>query len=400
MDLGLLALIFTAGLLGPVLALLSRGAIPVVVGQLLAGVILGKSALRIVDPAKSDFVLLYDLGFATLMFSVGMHVPLRDPRLRSALRGGLSAVAVAIPLSLAAGFVTHLVGGGPTLVFAVVIVSSSAAVALPVIDESRLDSPPVLTAVAWITVADILATVAIPLALTPSRAGRAALGALIVAGLVAAICLLARALRGSALVHRIRREGKSRDWAIDLRVAVIVLVTLSYVAEKVGASLLMAGFGTGLIVGALGGPKRLSREVLGLGQGFLIPLFFVLLGSRLDLRALGRSDRAVLLAVVLAAMAIGVHLLVSRMIRAPLAVGLLASAQMGVPSAVIALGLPSGAIDQGQASAIFCAALVSIGACAAGAAFLRRAVAGAAGSDPSSQAAGSQRARASQLRRT
>jgi hypothetical protein len=45
---------------------------------------------------------------------------------------------------------------------------------------------------------------------------------------------------------------------------------------------------------------------------------------------------------------------------------------MGVPAAVIALGLPIGAIDQGQASAIFCAALVSIGACATGAAILRR----------------------------
>jgi hypothetical protein len=45
---------------------------------------------------------------------------------------------------------------------------------------------------------------------------------------------------------------------------------------------------------------------------------------------------------------------------------------MGVPAAVIALGLPIHAIDQGQASAIFCAALISIAACSAGAAILRR----------------------------
>jgi Kef-type K+ transport system membrane component KefB len=372
MDLGLLALIFAAALLGPALSLLARGAVPVVVGQLLAGVVLGRSALRIVDPGKSDLVLLYDLGFATLMFMVGMHVPLHDRRLRSAVRGGLTAVAAAIPLSLAAGYAAHLLGGGPTLVYAVVIVSSSAAVALPVIDESGLSSPPVLTAMAWITVADILATVAIPLALTPSKAGHAAVGALIVAALVGMVYLVARFIRPLAIVRHIRREGKLRQWAIDLRFAVIVLVSLSYVAEKVGASLLMAGFGTGLVVGAIGGPKRLSREVLGLGQGFLVPLFFVLLGAKLDLRALASSRDAVVLAVVLVVLAIGVHLVVSRLIRAPAAVGLLASAQMGVPSAVIALGLPSGAIDQGEASAIFCAALVSIGACTAGAAILRR----------------------------
>ncbi|HEX3875297.1 MAG TPA: cation:proton antiporter [Solirubrobacteraceae bacterium] len=373
MDLGLLALIFTAALLGPALSLLAGGAIPAVVGELLAGVILGKTALRIVDPAKADFVLLYDLGFATLMFTVGMRVPLHDKRLRSAIRGGLTAVAVAVPLALLAGFAAHLVGGGPGLVYAVVIVSSSAAVALPVIDETGLTGPPALTATAWITVADILATVAVPLALTPSRAGHAAVGALIVAGLVGLVYLAADRLRSVPLVRRIRAEGKRGHWAIDLRFAVIVLVTLSYIADQVGASLLMAGFGTGLVVGAIGGPKRLSREVLGLGQGFLVPLFFVLLGAKLDLRALADSSSAVVLAVVLAALAITVHLLVSAVIRAPAAVGLLATAQVGVPSAVIALGLPAGAIDQGQASAIFCAALVSIGACTAGSAMLRRA---------------------------
>jgi Kef-type K+ transport system membrane component KefB len=241
-----------------------------------------------------------------------------------------------------------------------------------VIDEGRLAGPAVLTAMAWITVADILATIAIPLAITPDRAGRAALGALIVAALVAVVAAVGLRLRHVPQVKRWRKEGKRREWAIDLRLAVIVLVTLAYVAQEVGASLLVAGFGTGLATAAIGGPKRLSKEVLGLGQGFLLPLFFVLLGAKLDLRALGNSHRAVILAVLLAALAIALHVLVAVLIRAPRAVGLLASAQMGVPAAVIALGLPAHAIDQGQASAIFCAALVSVGACAAGAAILRR----------------------------
>ncbi len=382
MDLGLIALIFAAALLGPALSLLTRGAAPVVVGELLAGVILGKTGLRLVDPGKADLALLYSLGFATLMFVVGMHVPLRDPRLRAALRGGLTALAMAIPLALGAGFAAHLAGGGPALVYAVVLVSSSAAIALPVIDESHLAGPAVLTAMAWITVADILATIAIPLAITPDRAGRAALGALIVAALVVVVFALAHRLRHAPQVKRLRREGKHREWAIDLRLAVIVLVTLAYVAQEVGASLLVAGFGTGLVAAALGGPKRLSKEVLGLGQGFLLPLFFVLLGAKLDLRALGDSHRALILAGLLSVLAIGLHLLVAALIRAPRAVGLLASAQMGVPAAVIALGLPAGAIDQGQASAIFCAALVSVGACAVGAAILRRQAGAGAGAAP------------------
>jgi Kef-type K+ transport system membrane component KefB len=371
-DLGILALICAAGLFGPVLSLLSRGALPVVVGQLVAGVVLGRTLLDVVDPADPGLMLLYDVGFATLMFTVGMHVPLHDPRLRAALGRGASAALAAVPLALAGGVICHLVGSGPTLVYGVVIVSSSAAVALPVIQEARLEGPAVLTAMAWITIADVAATVAIPLALTPSRAAHAAGGALIVAACVAVLVAVAFSLRHVAFVHRVRHEGKKRGWALDLRLAVVVLLGLSYVALQVGASLLVAGFGVGLVVGALGGPKRLSREILGLGQGFFIPVFFVLLGARLDLRELIHSGQAVALAIVLAALTIVVHVAVSRVIRTRPAIGLLASAQLGVPAAVIALGLPTHAIDQAQASAIFCAALISIGVCAAAAAILRR----------------------------
>ncbi len=40
------------------------------------------------------------------------------------------------------------------------------------------------------------------------------------------------------------------------------------------------------MVASIGGPKRLSNEVLGIAGGFFIPLFFVVLGARLDLRGL------------------------------------------------------------------------------------------------------------------
>jgi Kef-type K+ transport system membrane component KefB len=371
-DLGLIALICAAALLGPALSLLTRGAVPAVVGQVLAGLVLGVTGFRVLDPADPGLELLYTLGFATLMFMVGMRVPLHDPRVRGALRGGGVAVLLAAPLALLAGWLAHLAGGGPMAIYAVVLLSSSAAVALPVIEERRLDGPEVLSAIAWITIADIAATIFVPLAITPSHAGHAALGALLVAVLVALVFVVAERLRGVPAIKRIRKEGKHRQWAIDLRMAIVVLVTLSYVAQRVDASVLVAGFGTGLVVGAIGGPKRLSQEVLGLGQGFLVPLFFVMLGAKLDLRALTSSSDAILLACVLAAGTVVVHVAVSLLVRAPAAVGLLATAQIGVPAAAIALGLPAHALDQAQASAIFCAALVSIGTCTAGAHLLAR----------------------------
>ena len=372
MSLGPLALILACAMLGPLLALAGRGMVPIVVGELLAGVVLGRTALGIINPDEASLQLIYSVGFATLMFSVGMHVPLRDERLRSAVGRGSRAVAITVVLALAGGAAAHAIGSGPWLVYAVVLTSSSAAIALPIIEDLQLEGEAVLTAMAWITIADVLATVAIPLALVPAHADRAAIGALIVGAVTLALLFVGSALRRTAWAQHARHEGKERAWAIDLRIAVTTFIGLGWLAQQVGASLLVAGFGTGLVVAALGGPKRLTREVLGLGQGFFIPVFFVLLGAQIDLRSLGRQPDAIWLAVALLGLTVLVHVLTAVLLRLPRATGLLATAQVGVPAAVIALGLPIGAITQAQASAIFAAALGTIAACSVGGAVLKR----------------------------
>jgi len=56
----------------------------------------------------------------------------------------------------------------------------------------------------------------------------------------------------------------------------------------------------------------------------------------------------------------------------PVAAGMLATAQMGVPAAVATLGLAAGVLDPGQAAAVLAAVLGSLALCAAGAALLAR----------------------------
>jgi len=360
MNLGPLVLIFAAALLAPVIAHATRGFVPIVVAQTLAGVALGVTGFDVLDPGRADLALLDTLGFATLMFTVGMHVPLRDERLRPTLPRGVRAALLALPLAVLAGWATHLIVGGPAVVYAVIIASSSAAVALPLMDERGASGESAYTAMSWIIAADVIAMVAVPLALAPGDAPKSLLGALAVAAAGAVLFFAVRRGRRLAWIHALRKEGKHRDWAIDLRAALLVLVSLSFIADKAGTSVLIAGFATGLVVGAIGGPKRLSREVLGLGQGFLIPVFFVLLGAKVDLRALGHEPGAIALTATLLAATLAVHLVISRVIRAPWSTGVLASAQMGVPAAVIALGLPIDALDQAEASAILCAAILSL----------------------------------------
>jgi hypothetical protein len=88
----------------------------------------------------------------------------------------------------------------------------------------------------------------------------------------------------------------SRSWAAAL-------------AERFGTSILVAGFAAGVVVAWAGEPERLSGQLLGIAEGFFVPLFFVTLGAQLNFRSLGSSHRDAALAAGLAGCIIACHLL-------------------------------------------------------------------------------------------
>ena len=130
------------------------------------------------------------------------------------------------------------------------------------------------------------AILAVPLVLQPSRVADVALGGLLIAACALIVFYVARSLRPRPWVHRLRKRSKRRGWALDLRLALAVLFGLAWIAEQSGASVLLGGFAMGLVVAGVGGPKRLSAQVRGIAEGFFVPLFFVVLGARLDVSAL------------------------------------------------------------------------------------------------------------------
>lgn len=371
MSFGTLALIGLCGLCGPLLSAPTRGTIPVVVGEIAAGVIVGATGLRAIDTGNPTLSFLSEIGFAMLMLSVGMNVPLHDRRIRRALGRGTLAAALVAVLAVGAGLLVSRIGGvGHAGVFAVLIASGSAAIVLPVIQDRGLSGPAILTVIAQVTVADVAATIAIPFVLRPSKAGNVAGGTALIVLALFVMFGLARMTHDLPAVHALRRQGKHRRWAIDLRIALLCLFVLGWIAERTGASLLVAGFGAGLMVAAIGGPKRLSTEVLGIGGGFFVPLFYVVLGARIDLRGVIQHPSLLALAFALAVATTVVHVVAARLTGQPAASGLLASAQLGVPSAIVALGLSEHVLTSAQGAAIITAALLSLAVCSAGAALM------------------------------
>jgi len=301
------------------------------------------------------------------MLTVGMHLPLRDRRLTAALRGGALLAAIVCLLSVPAALLAaRIAGTGHVAVYAVVLASGSAAVLLPALQEAGILGAEVMTVMAQVTIADVITILSVPIVLQPGRVGHAVLGGVLVAAVVTLLLGGDRVLAAHGWFDRLRRLSKQRHWALDLRVSLLVLFLLAWIAQKGGTSILIAGFGAGLMVAVIGGPKRLSTQMRGVADGFFIPLYFVLLGAQLDLAGLVDRPAMLALAAALAALNVLIHLLAVVLARRPLVDGLAASAQLGVPAAVASLGLSEHVLSSSAATAIVVAALVSLGVCTLG----------------------------------
>ena len=359
--------IVLAGLGGPLLAASGRIVIPVVVGELLAGIALGKTGAGLIKAGDPTISFLGDIGFACLMMVAGMHVPLSDRALTRSLGRGAVAVVASAALGLGGGLaIAHGLGIGHPAVWAILLATGSAAIALPALDEAGVTGDWALLAMAWATVADVVTIVAVPLVLNPSKALHAGLGVLAVAAGALVVLGIAEVLGREHDVRALRRESATRAWALDLRFALLALFALCALAQWAGTSIMIAGFAAGLIVAVRGGPHRLSNQVSGVANGFLVPLFFVVLGASLNVRALVQTPSALELAGALIVGMALVHVLAGVVIRAPTWVALIVTAQLGVPAAVAKLGLSDGVLSAGQGAAIIIAALASLGICAAG----------------------------------
>lgn len=372
-----LAVVVLAGLLGPLLASGRRLRVPVLVGELIGGILLGRTTLHVIDPALPPFPVFASLGFAMLMLESGTEIDLGSKLLRdSALRSGL-AFLVTLLAAVPAGLVIGVwVGSTHVALFIVLLAGSSAAVALPTIREEGLTGPAITLVIAWIALADAVTALLMPLALTsPGQLPAALLGDALIIAAAALIIALGIRFFGSGPAQEAKQLSKQRHWALRLRLSVLMLLFLGAIAEHTGASLLVAGFAAGIVLRQFGEPHRLALELTGLATGFFVPTFFVLLGASLDLRGLARSPSAIGLAIGMALAATVVHAVAAITVgkQHQFSVGLLASAQLGLPAAAAALALATQALSPPVATALVAGGLLTLIPATTGALLLARA---------------------------
>ncbi|HAM25511.1 MAG TPA: sodium:proton antiporter [Microbacteriaceae bacterium] len=362
MSFSLLALVVLVGLLGPAIAGRTSWNLPVVIGELLGGILIGASGLRLIDSTEATFTALANIGFALTMFVVGSHVPVRDPAVRSALgRGTIGAVLAGVLAAIAGVALAAVFGTGHASLYGVLIASSSAALVIPIVAAVGLSGPAVLQLVAQVAIADTACIVALPLAIDPANAAPAALGALAVMACAAAVYFALLMLERSGVRRRGHKLSERRKFALELRISLLLLFALAALAQVTHVSIMLAGFALGLVVAGIGEPRRLARQLFAITDGFFGPLFFIWLGASIELARLGAHPLMILLGVCLGAAAILAHLAV-RFIGQPLLLGAMAAGQLGVPIAAATLGTQLHLLRAGEDSALLLGALVTVAA--------------------------------------
>ncbi|TFB75355.1 cation:proton antiporter [Cryobacterium glaciale] len=378
MDFQTLAIISVIALLGPLLATPRRWNIPVVIGQLAAGVIVGRTGLGLIDAADPTLTFLADVGFALIMFVAGTHVPVRSGAIRAALSAGLvRAILVTVSASTLGVAIAMIFGTQHAPLYIVLLASSSAALVLPLVHSLGLRGRSMLELTAQVAIADIAAIVALPLAIDPPNAGRAALGAAVVAVLAVALYVVLAWLERNGSRLRLHKLSANRKFALELRIQLAILFALSAVAVFSHVSVMLAGFAFGLAVAMLGEPRRLARQLFALADGFFGPLFFVWLGASLALRDLADHPQMIALGLALGLATLLTHS-TTRVLGLPLSHGLLSAAQLGIPIAAATIGTQLHVLVPGEAAALLLGALVTIAVTAVASGWARPRAASAA----------------------
>jgi Kef-type K+ transport system membrane component KefB len=365
--------ISVVALLAPLTLGLAPGLrIPSVVLEIIAGVVLGPQVLGWVEVDLPVGIVAL-LGLAFLLFLAGLEIDVRQLR-GTLLRLALAGYVVTLIVGVTVGFGLTAAGWarGPGLI-AVTLSATSLGLVVPVLkDAGRVESRLGQTTVAAASVADFAAIVLLSLLFSTSESSTGSrlllLGmfATLVAATAAAVCLVSSSKRLEMTLTGLQ------DTTAEIRVrgAVVLLVAFVALAEALGLESILGAFMAGAVVGIVDKNTashphfRLKLEAI--GYGFLIPVFFVSSGLRLDLGGLVENPEALVRVPVFLLALLLVRglpaLLFSRLFdrRSVLAAGLLQATSLPFIVTATQIGVVTGLMSGVTAAALVCAGLLSV----------------------------------------
>jgi Kef-type K+ transport system membrane component KefB len=280
-----LAVVLAAAKLGD--EIFKRLGQPAIVGEILAGLVVGPAVLGMVD--MSDTLEVFaELGVVFVLFWVGLETRLEEMRAVGRSAASVGAAGVIIPF--AGGYALALALGedSTTALFVAAALSATSVGITSAALESlgALRSRVARTILGAAVIDDILALVLVAVAVGIAAEGGVdlvsiALSVALAAGFVAFV-----ALGGVRAIQR--RPGilqEPRFSESPLLPAVILCLALAALAAEIGLATVIGAFLAGMIVAETKDQHPIEEEVMPL-YAFFPPFFFASIGIQIDLDAL------------------------------------------------------------------------------------------------------------------
>ncbi len=297
-PLAMLTIFGTAKLLAEVFDRLGQ---PGIVGEILAGVLIGPSVLGWIHP-NQFLVILSELGVMFLLFRVGLEV-----RSSELIRVGSTAAAVAflgvvLPFLLGSGIM--YLWGAPRIesifVGAAMVATSVGITAQVLASKGLLDHTASKVILAAAVIDDVLGLIVLAIVSSMAR-GSINVVELLLTALAAIGFTLVVAKWGTQAMGSVvpRLEQRLRSGEVQFNVAIVVLFGLALLAVYAGVAAIIGAFLAGMALS-----ENLERRVHDLFHGvseLLIPFFLVGIGLHLNLSVFSKGDTLLLSGVILLA---------------------------------------------------------------------------------------------------
>jgi Kef-type K+ transport system membrane component KefB len=363
-----LAVISAAAVAGTFSALLSgRGIlVPVVVVELLLGVLLGPQVLGL---HVNQFLTFFsDLGLGLLFFFAGYEIDLHriaGRPLRLGLLGWAMSLALAYTIGgilAAAGIVLSLLYTGSALA------TTAIGTLIPILSDSgELKTRFGTYLLAAGAVGELGPILLLTLILSTQSAEHNAL--ILIAFVALAVGVAVFAVRFSERTLPLFERTLESSSQLAVRWIVVLMFALALLAFELGLDLLLGGFAAGLITRQMLKKREIpafDSKLTAVAFGVFVPFFFVVSGMNLDVNALFASASGVVKMVVFFALFLVVRgapaLLLYRGVldaRERGALALMSSTQLPLVLAITTLATSTGHMRPSTAAALVGAAVLS-----------------------------------------
>ncbi|GGE51345.1 putative Na(+)/H(+) antiporter YjbQ [Pullulanibacillus camelliae] len=349
--------------------------VPVVVAEIVAGIVIGKTGFNLIH---NDAILstLSTLGFIYLLFLSGLEIDFSLFASRSknknkekkkepnsfilAITMFILILAVSYGLALLIGLFGQ--SSNPYLM-TLVIATISLGIVVPTLKDAGILKTTIGQNILLISVIGDLVTMillAVFVSLSSTQTGSIwFIVILFAAGLVFYIV-------GKYFKHRSFLETMTKGTIqIDIRAVFALIIVLVGLAESLGTEIILGSFLAGVLVSLLSPNPTMVHKLDSFGYGFLIPIFFVMVGVDLDLRSIFTDPHVLVLIPVLIA-AFYIAKIVPALFlrkwyswRTVFSIGLLISAKLTLLIAAARVGERLDIIGSKMASAIILVGVIS-----------------------------------------